>query len=221
MSNDYGGSIPEDPYADEDDYAGDTFVDDDSDYVEGDEAGDDTYRTIPSQEVVASAIDEPRPRASVGELQDMVDDLVAHLHEAKTMPLSSSVLVDRAQFLVMLERLRSELPDELRAARWMVREREAFIARTNEKAQNIIDKAKSEALRLVSESNIVAEAVEEANILVRRAEGEARRLRLEAEDDIERGLERVENLLSELLGKVHYSRDELHRARPKPPEVPL
>ena len=220
MSNDYGGSIPEDPYADNDDFAGDTF-DDDSDYVEADEGADDTYRTIPSQEVVASAIDEPRPRASVGELQDMVDDLVAHLHEAKTMPLSSSVLVDRAQFLVMLERLRSELPDELRAARWMVREREAFIARTNEKAQNIIDKAKSEALRLVSESNIVAEAVEEANILVRRAEGDARRLRLEAEDDIERGLERVENLLSELLGKVHYSRDELHRARPKPPDVPL
>jgi vacuolar-type H+-ATPase subunit H len=73
----------------------------------------------------------------------------------------------------------------------------------------------------VSESNIVAEAVEEANILVRRAEGEARRLRLEAEDEIERSLERVENLLSELLGKVHFSREELHRSRPKPPEVPL
>ena len=163
----------------------------------------------------------PRPRASVGELQDMVDDLVAHIHEAKAMPLSSSVLVDREQFLVMLERLRNELPDELRAARWMVREREAFIARTNEKAQDIIDKARVEARRLVSESNIVAEAVEEANILVRRAEGEARRLRLEAEDEIERGLERVENLLSELLGKIHFSREELHRARPKPPEVPL
>lgn len=162
-----------------------------------------------------------RPRASVGELQDMVDDLVAHVHEAKAMPLSSSVLVDREQFLVMLERLRNELPDELRAARWMVREREAFIARTNEKAQDIIDKARTEARRLVSESNIVAEAVEEANILVRRAEGEARRLRLEAEDEIERSLERVENLLSELLGKVHFSREELHRSRPKPPEVPL
>ncbi len=174
-----------------------------------------------SQEVVAGAIDAPRPRASVGELQDMVDDLIAHLHEAKTMPLSSSVLVDREQFLVMLERLRDELPDELRAARWMVREREAFIARTNEKAQDIIDKAKVESRRLVSESHIVAEAVEEANMLVRRAEGEARRLRLEAEDEIEQSLERVENLLSELLGKVHFSREELHRARPKPPDVPL
>lgn len=179
------------------------------------------YRQLSSQEIVAQAIDEPRPRAAVGELQDMVDDLVAHLHEAKTMPLSSSVLVDREQFLVMLDRLRAELPDELRAARWMVREREAFIARTNEKAQDIIDKAKAEAAHLVSDSNIVAEAVEEANILVRRAEGESRRLRLEAEDDIERGLERVENLLSELLGKIHFSREDLHRARPKPPDVPL
>lgn len=180
-----------------------------------------SYRTVSSREVVAQAIDEPRPRTSVGELQDMVDDLIAHLHEAKTMPLSSSVLVDREQFLVILERLRAELPDELRAARWMVREREAFIARTNEKAEEIIEKAKVESARLVSDSHIVAEAVEEANLLVRRAEGEARRLRLEAEDEIERGLERVENLLSELLGKVHYSRDDLHRARPKPPEVPL
>ncbi|HEX7098576.1 MAG TPA: hypothetical protein VF377_05000 [Acidimicrobiia bacterium] len=167
------------------------------------------------------AIHEPRNRASVGELQDIVDDLIAHLHAAKTMPLSSSVLIDREQFLVMLEKLRAELPDELRAARWMVREREAFIARTNEKAEEIIEKAKAESRRLVSESHIVAEAVEEANILVRRAEGEARRLRLEAEDEIERMLERVENLLSELLGKVHYSREELHKARPKPPEVPL
>lgn len=179
------------------------------------------HEPLPSHETVASAIDAPRTRSSVGELQDIVEDLIAHLHEAKTMPLSSNVLVDREQFLVMLNRLRDELPDELRAARWMVREREAFIARTNEKAQDIIEKAKIESQRLVSESHILAEAVEEANILVRRAEGESRRLRLESEDDIERSLERVENLLSELLGKVHYSREELHKARPKQPDVPL
>ncbi|MGA7270744.1 MAG: hypothetical protein WB239_06705 [Acidimicrobiia bacterium] len=215
MSNDYEDNQYEHPGYGDDEYR-DQYAD-----PESGEPQESHYHVTSSQQVVASAIDEPRPRASVGELQDMVDDLIAHLHEAKAMPLSSSVLVDREQFLVMLERLRAELPDELRAARWMVREREAFIARTNEKAQDIIDKAKAESQRLVSESHIVAEAVEEANILVRRAEGEARRLRLEAEDDIERGLERVENLLSELLGKVHYSRDELHRARPKPPEVPL
>jgi hypothetical protein len=74
---------------------------------------------------------------------------------------------------------------------------------------------------LVSESNITKEAVEEANILVRRAEGEARRMRLETEDEIEQNLQEAENLLSRLLSTVKNSRNELHQARPKPPDVPL
>jgi hypothetical protein len=103
----------------------------------------------------------------------------------------------------------------------MVREREAFIARTNEKAREIVGNARKDADGLVAESNIVAEAVEEANILVRRAEGDARRLRLEAEDDIERKLSRVEHLLADLTTQVQDSRAEFHQARPRPPEVPL
>jgi len=157
----------------------------------------------------------------VGDLQDTVDDLLVQLHEAKSVPLSGNVLVDRELFLGLLEKLRAELPDELRAARWMVREREAFISRTNEKAREIIDKARAEADELVSESNITKEAVEEANILVRRAEGEARRMRLETEDDIDRKLQDTEHLLAQLLAEVKGSRTELHQARPAPPDVPV
>jgi hypothetical protein len=164
---------------------------------------------------------DPRPRSTVGELQDIIDDMITHLEAAKTMPLSANALVDREMFLDQLHRLRAELPDELRAARWMVREREAFISRTNERAHEIIERSKSESRRLVSESYVLAEAVEEANVLVRRAEGEARRLRLEAEDEIERQLEHVEDLMAEVIRKVHASRAELHESRPPAPEVPL
>ncbi len=176
-----------------------------------------TQETNTDIEVVVDATS----RAEPSDILDIVDDLMVHLHEAKAVPLSSNVLVDRETFLEMLERLRASLPDELRAARWMVREREAFISRTNEKAREIIDKARAEADELVSESNIVAEAVEEANILVRRAEGEARRLRLEAEDDIEKGLQKMEQLLTDLTSRVKAARGELHQARPKPPGVPI
>ncbi|HKZ25330.1 MAG TPA: hypothetical protein VJ398_06005, partial [Acidimicrobiia bacterium] len=77
-------------------------------------------------------------RTELGDLQDMVDDLIVFLHEAKSVPLSGNAIVDREQFLGLLEQIRAGLPDELRAARWMVREREAFIARTNEKAREIV-----------------------------------------------------------------------------------
>lgn len=165
--------------------------------------------------------DRTTTRSSVGELQDMIDVMIVHLEGAKSMPLSTNVLVDKEHFLSMLHRMREELPDELRAARWMVREREAFVARTNERAQEIIDRAKSESKRLVSESYVLAEAVEEANILVRRAEGEARLMRLEAEDEMEAQLEKLESLLASLLTKVHASRAELHEARPASPEPPI
>ncbi|HJR86063.1 MAG TPA: hypothetical protein VJ930_00260 [Acidimicrobiia bacterium] len=152
---------------------------------------------------------------------ELIETLIAEVQEAKSVPLSGNILIDRDWITERLQKLQADLPNELRAARWMVREREAFIARTNERAKEIMDRAQTESRRMVSENHILSEAVEEANILVRRAEGDARRLRLESEDEIDGHLSRIETLLTELLGRVHFARDEFHKARPKPPPAPL
>ena len=161
------------------------------------------------------------PESGNTDVFELIEGLIDQVQEAKSVPLSGNVLLDRDDLVARLQKLQAALPDELRAARWMVREREAFIARTNERAHDITERAQSESRRLVADSQIVTEAVEEANILVRRAEGESRKMRLEAEDEIDGHLSRVETLLTELLGRVHYARDEFHRARPKSPEVPI
>lgn len=156
----------------------------------------------------------------IGELHEIIDEMMVAVQEAKALPLSGAVRVEREEFLAMLEQLKAILPEELRAARWMVREREAFIARTNEKAKAVMDRADARAKELVSESNIIAEAVEEANVLTRRAEGEARRIRLEAEDLAEDRLEHLEVLFTNLLKQVREARHEFHQSRPAPPTVP-
>jgi hypothetical protein len=166
------------------------------------------------------ADDRPEQPVQIGELNDLIDEMMVAIQEAKALPLSGAVRVEREEFLAMLEQLKASLPEELRAARWMVREREAFIARTNEKAKAAMDRASLRAKELVSESNIIAEAVEEANVLTRRAEGEARRIRLEAEDMAEDRLEQLEVLFSNLLKQVRDARSEFHQARPAPPPVP-
>lgn len=150
----------------------------------------------------------------LGELQELVDELILAVEGARNVPLSSSVMLDRTQLLDMLYRLRDEMPDELRAARWMVREREAFVARTNEKAREMLDRARQRSEQLVSESYIVKEAVEEANSLVRRAEAEATRIRLEAEDYSDQAFEQTEAVLADLLAQVRRARADLHQARP-------
>jgi len=150
----------------------------------------------------------------LGELQELVDEVILAVEGARNVPLSSSVMLDRTQLLDMLYRLRDEMPDELRAARWMVREREAFVGRTNEKAREMLDRARQRSEQLVSESYIVKEAVEEANALVRRAEAEATRIRLEAEDYSDQAFEQTEAVLADLLAQVRRARADLREAGP-------
>ena len=64
----------------------------------------------------------------------------------------------------------------------------------------------------------IQEAVDEANAMIRHAEGEATRIRLEAEDYSDRAFEETEAVLDDLLGQVRQARAELHQARrPAPP----
>ena len=161
-----------------------------------------------------------------------LDQLILEVEGAKNVPLSNSVMLPREEFIERMRSIRSTvdrmlaeavegLPEELRAARWMVREREAYVARTNESAREMLAQAKEQSEGLVSESYIVSEAVEEANTLVRHSEKEAERIRLEAEDAAERSLSEAEAVLGELLRFVQESRAALHEPLPPADDVPV
>lgn len=166
-------------------------------------------------------MNEQLPPPAPGPLLDLIDELITAVEGAKSVPLSGNVMLDRQDFLGRLYKLRDALPEELRAARWMVRERDAFVAKTNEKARQILDKARGRAEELVTDSHIVREAVEEANTLVRNAESEARRIRLQGEDVAEGRLVDAETVLGELLAEIRNARRALHEARPAPQEPPV
>jgi len=156
-----------------------------------------------------------------GAIADLLEDLLSEIQSARAVPLSNNVMINQEEILDRLHQAIEDLPEELRAARWMVREREAYIARTNEKARDLLIKAREESERLVSDNYVVQEAVEEANALVRNAESEGRRIRLEAEDFAERHLSAAESVLGELYRYITEARAELHKSLPpaEPPPV--
>jgi cell division septum initiation protein DivIVA len=192
---------------------------------------------------MTDATDQKQPPPVPGELLDVleetsasitlvIDAMVEEMEGARTVPLSASVMVNKEEFIARLGVLRDELlaavlraqellPEELRAARWMVRERERYIARTNERAREMLGKAKARSEELVSDSHVIKEAVEEANRLVRSSEKDAERIRLEAEDYAERQLTDIETFLGEMLQLVQEARAEFHETLPPPPDVPL
>ena len=166
-----------------------------------------------SDEVELDRTEDVTVPPRTGELLDLIDALIIEVEGARHVPLSGNVMLDRDQLVAMLYSLRDELPEELRAARWMVREREAFVSRTNETAREMLERAREQSDELISESYIVKEAVDEANAMIRHSEAEAIRIRLEAEDYSENAFEQTEAVLADLLAQVRAARAELHQTR--------
>lgn len=175
-------------------------------------------------------IPEPAPvdvaeTDDVGRIHELVEHLILAVHEAKTVPLSGQVRLEKEPLLQYLEEVRDRLPEELRVARWMIRERQTFIARTNEdaeqvraQAKKVLEQARETAKELVSEHRIIEEAVQEANVLLRNAEVQAQSTRLRAEDLALDQLERIDHLLTSALREVRNELSEYREVRDPGPE---
>ncbi|CAN5195881.1 hypothetical protein BH18ACT4_BH18ACT4_02910 [soil metagenome] len=99
---------------------------------------------------------------------------------ARPMPLSASVMINKEEVLELLEEAIARLPDELRAARWLLKEREEFLAKVRREGDDILDQARTRAERMVQRTEVVKAAEQRARSIIEVAEGESRRLRLES-----------------------------------------
>ena len=68
-----------------------------------------------------------------------IEELV---QEAKSMPLSSSVLVNRDEILELIEAARNELPEEIKQARWVVKDREELLAKARKDGEAMVGLAR-------------------------------------------------------------------------------
>jgi vacuolar-type H+-ATPase subunit H len=141
--------------------------------------------------------------------QAKLDQITEMVESAKSMPLSASVLVNKAEMLALLDELRAGLPDELREAQWVIKDREDVIDAGRKEAERIIADARTEAARLVSRTEIVQSANKEAERVVAEANETARQMRLEVEDYVDAKLANFEVVLHKTLGAVERGRDKL------------
>ena len=58
-------------------------------------------------------------------LIDKLDDLV---HNARAVPLTDQVRIDREAVYELLDQMRSTIPEEIKQARWIVKERQEMLA---------------------------------------------------------------------------------------------
>ena len=171
--------------------------DDEHDEFEDDEEFDDSDAFVRST------------NGYVGDAEALLRRAVDIIASAPTMPLSSSPRIDRDEIIELLEESLHRLPEEMRQARWMIKERQEFVAKTRREADELLEAARVRAERMVQRTEVVRAAEQRARQVMETAEADARRLRHETEDFLDQRLGSFEILLDKLQKTVGAGRQRL------------
>ena len=118
------------------------------------------------------------------ELIDKLDDLI---HNARPVPLTDQVRIDREAIFELLDEMRATIPEEVKQARWIVKERQEMLAEARREADRMLAEARERVQHEVSQQEVVRQAEREAQDMLEAARQREREVRLGAEDYADEG----------------------------------
>lgn len=118
---------------------------------------------------------------------DQIEDLV---EGARALPMSASILLNKAEMLDLLDQARQALPEDLLAADAVVADADALLVRADDVAESTVHEAKLRAQSIVEDARTQADELgqrsrEDAERTIQQAQEEARALVQEAHERAE------------------------------------
>jgi cell division septum initiation protein DivIVA len=139
-------------------------------------------------------------------LIDKLDELVLN---ARGVPMSNQVRLDRDEIEEIIDQMRATIPEEIKQARWIVKERQEMLAEAKREAERLIQEAREHAEREASQQEVVKLAERQAQDLLDQARAREREVRLGSEDYADEILSNLEVNLGKFLAAVKRGREQL------------
>lgn len=149
--------------------------------------------------------DRRRPEGLTG----ILEALEQAVSTARAMPMSSSVLVNRAEVLDLVDQAYAVLPTQLTEADEVLAGADDVLAEARRQAEQLIAAARERAEELVSTEQVVVAARVRADEIVAEAERTAEALRRDADDYCDRRLADFEIDLGKVIAQVQAGRAKL------------
>ena len=151
----------------------------------------------------------------------LVRRVIDVINAARPMPLSTSVMVSRDEIIELLEAAILELPEEVREARWLLKEREELLSKARVDAGLVIEEARTRVAQMVQRTEVVRSAERKARQMVEQAESQARRRQHEVDDYCDHRLEQFADALEKVQGAIVNARTRLQpMVKVEEPEAP-
>jgi cell division septum initiation protein DivIVA len=137
--------------------------------------------------------------------------LIERLEELtnSSFQIAGKVVIDHEELDELINKIQIALPEEIKQAEWVSREKERYLQQAHEEGKKIIKEAETYAEELVQQDPILAKAEAEAERIINEAKQNAEEIESEAKDYAHRVFERLEDSLERTLKVVHQGREAL------------
>jgi vacuolar-type H+-ATPase subunit H len=119
------------------------------------------------------------------------------------------VLLDQEELAEIIEKIRTGLPEEIREAEWVTREKDRHLGQAQDEANRIIREAEGYAARLVREDRITSQAEEQAHQILERTYQEAEKIKADANRYAAQVLRKLEENLEKALAIAQQGQADL------------
>ena len=143
------------------------------------------------------------------DVQQKLDEITTTVENSRSMPMSASIVVNKAELIAMLAELREALPTELAQAQQTVQQGDQVVEEARREAERIVREAQGERARLISGTEVAMRAQAEADRILAEAKSESGEERREADDYVDSKLANFEVVLTKTLGAIGRGRAKL------------
>lgn len=145
----------------------------------------------------------------------IVDELEELVESGSKIPLTGKVILDIDTLLEYIDKIRTILPDELRQAKWVSKEKDRMLKEAQEEADRMLEQARQQLKRTANESEITKQATSIAEGIVSKAKSDAKEMKIGATSYADDILKQLEGNLEKSIAVIKKGRDELKHTRAK------
>jgi len=145
------------------------------------------------------------------EILNLLEQLEDIIEEASKVPMSNKAIINKEEVLEIITDIRLNLPDEIKQAAWIKKERQRILEETQSEANKILNDAKDRQSYLIDDHELTKKAEQKAFEIEERAKKKAQEIRSGTYNYCDKLLGRTQDSLEEMLEVVVKNRDEVKK----------
>ena len=132
------------------------------------------------------------------EIEDMLASIDEILEQAKSVPFSDKVMVERNEIMEITKEIRLRLPTEIEQSKWVLEEKNRILADAQKEAEEKITQAEEERGSMINEHEITKRAYQQAEEIVEASKKVARDMKIGAKEYADELLQQVDEQMKRM-----------------------